>query len=370
MRTLLADVDVDSRRVLDAYGFDESAFLALQSRVCDGTLSPTSNIVRGRVEPPSREDIVALPRAGEREYEAARTSGLEVLAAGAVASVVLNGGMATRFGGAVKGIVEAVDGRSFLELKLAQTAALADALGAEIPTAVMTSFATDGPTRQFLAGEGLAPLYFSQYASLRLERDCSLFRTEGGGVSLYGPGHGDFLLAFRRSGTLDTLRSRGVRYVLVSNVDNLPARLDPVVLGTHIRAGRPMTAEVVRDTGDVGGAPARVDGRVMVLESLRFPPDFDRDQLPVSSVNTVTFDLGALDRDYDLTWLYVEKTVEGRPAVQLEHLYHEASATLPTTYLQVPATGPRGRFLPIKTPGDLQAAQRPLRELLARPPLE
>ncbi|HLZ39265.1 MAG TPA: UTP--glucose-1-phosphate uridylyltransferase [Mycobacteriales bacterium] len=369
--TLLSEFDEDTRTTLVTYGFDEAEFCALQSRVCDGSLSPSSNVVHGRVEPPQPQDITPLPMPGEPGYDDAREAGLAVLRAGAAAAVVLNGGMATRFGGVVKGVVEAVDGRSFLELKLAQNAELGDAVGARIATAVMNSFATDAATRRFLAERGVPePLYFSQYVSLRLGPDCTIFRTRDGKPSLYSPGHGDFLPAFRRSGVLDRLHSAGVRYVMVSNVDNLPARLDPVVLGTHVRAGRPMTAEVVRNTGNVGGAPARVDGRPVILESMRFPRGFDHSRLPVTNVNTVTFDIDALDRDFDLTWLYVEKTVEERTAVQIEHLYHEASATLPTTYLQVPATGPRGRFLPVKRPADLDAAQPVLRELLASSPLQ
>ena len=49
--------------------------------------------------------------------------------------------------------------------------------------------------------------------------------------------------------------------------------------------------------------------------------------------------------------------------MQLERLYNELSAFLPTTYLEVPRRGPRGRFLPIKTPEDLERAQADLREL-------
>ena len=77
-----------------------------------------------------------------------------------------------------------------------------------------------------------------------------------------------------------------------------------------------------------------------------------------------------LERAYDLTRLYVEKTVDGRPAVQLEHLYHELTSFVPTTYLEVPRTGPRGRFFPVKTPEDLEAERESLRELLASSPLE
>jgi UTP--glucose-1-phosphate uridylyltransferase len=371
MTEIVNEVDEDVRRTLDAYGFDPAGFEELRARVRDGTLSPATNVVSGRVEPPRPEDIDRLPERGSTAYADAHAAGLSALTAGAVASVVLNGGMATRFGGVVKGVVEAVDGLSFLELKLAQAADVSEQLGTDVPTAVMTSFATDVPTREFLESRGAAlPLFFSQYVSLRLLPDGELFRTSDGAVSMYAPGHGDFLSAFRRSGMLEELRSRGVRYVMVSNVDNLAARLDPVVLGMHILGGRPMTAEVAANRGEPGGAPARVDGRLMLLEGMRFPPDFDQSTLPVTNVNTVTFDVDALDRDFDLTWLYVEKTVEGRTAVQLEHLFHEASAFLPTTYLEVPVTGPESRFLPIKTPADLEAAQEALHALLRRPALD
>lgn len=365
----MIDVDDATREVLDRYGFDVERFEQLRARVADGSLSPESNVVQGRVEPPAPEDIVALP---ERADDAdARAAGLDALRAGEAAIVVLNGGMATRFGGVVKGGVAVLDGRSFLELKLASAAEVGDVLGVRIPAAVMTSFATDAATREFVAARGVPePLYFTQSVSLRLEPDGTLFREASGRPSLYSPGHGDVLDAFRRSGTLERMRSDGVRYVVVSNVDNLGARLDPAVLGMHVLEGNPMTAEVARKEGDMGGAPARVDGRTMLLEAPRFPPGFDQEAIPVFNVNTVTFDLAALDREWDLTWLYVEKEVEGRPAVQLEHLFHEASAFLPTTYLEVPRSGPRGRFFPVKTPADLEAARGPLRELLAASPLD
>lgn len=365
----MIDVDDATRDVLDRYGFDAERFERLRQRVADGSLSAASNVVEGRVEPPFPGDIVSLPERGDDGD--ARSAGLDALRAGEAAIVILNGGMATRFGGVVKGTVDVLDGRSFLELKLASAAEVGARLGVSIPAAVMTSFATDAVTRDFVAALGLPePLYFSQSVSLRLDPDGSLFREADGRLSLYSPGHGDFLDAFRSSGTLERLRAEGVRYVVVSNVDNLGARLDPAVLGMHVLAGRPLTAEVARKQRDMGGAPARVDGRLLLLEAPRFPPGFDQDAIPVFNVNTVTFDLAALDRDYELTWLYVEKEVTGRRAVQLEHLFHEVSAFLPTTYLEVPRSGARGRFFPVKTPEDLEAAREPLRELLAASPLD
>ena len=365
----MIDVDGATSEILELYGFDAERFERLRERVADGSLSAAGNVVEGRVEPPFPDDVVPLPDRGEDAE--ARAAGLAALRAGEVASVVLNGGMATRFGGLVKGTVEVLDGRSFLELKLGSVAEVGERLGVTIPAAVMTSFATDAATRDFVAARGLTePVYFSQSVSLRIEPDGNLFHGTDGRPSLYSPGHGDFLQAFRRSGTLERMRADGVRYIVVSNVDNLGARIDPTVLGMHVVAGRPLTAEVARKQGDMGGAPARVDGRLMLLEAPRFPPGFDHDAIPVFNVNTVTFDLAALDREYELTWLYVEKEVEGRRAVQLEHLFHEVSAFLPTTYLEVPRSGPRGRFFPVKTPEDLEAAREPLRELLAASPLD
>jgi UTP--glucose-1-phosphate uridylyltransferase len=303
-------------------------------------------------------------------YDEAREAGLEALRAGKVGQVVLAGGMATRFGGVVKAVVEAVDGRSFLEIKLRETQELEQAVGRDVPVALMTSFATDDVIRRYVADEQLGePLVFNQFVSLRLERDGELFVDADGKPSLYAPGHGDLLRAIRDSGTLAALRERGVTVVTVSNVDNLGARVDAAVIGMHLRGARPYTAEVALKAGDLGGAPVRVDGRIQLLEGPRFPPSFDQDLVPVFNSNTAVFDLDALERDFDLTWLYVEKSAEGRTAVQLERVYHEASAFLPTTYLVVPRRGPRGRFFPIKTPEDLAEAQDDLRELLAASPI-
>jgi UTP--glucose-1-phosphate uridylyltransferase len=366
----MIDVDQETRAVLERFGFDEALFGSLQGRVAAGELSPETNLVRGEMEPPAPGDITHLPAPGERGYGDAREAGIDALARDEVAQVILAGGMATRFGGVVKAVLTAVDGKSFLEAKLQQTIALEELLGCRIPVTLMTSFATDDAIRAHVAERGLGePLVFSQFVSLRLEANGELFRDAEGNASLYAPGHGDLFQALQRSGTLGALRELGVRTVTISNVDNLGARVDPVVVGSHLLAGKPLTCEVARKEGDMGGAPVRVDGRLQLVEGPRFPPSFDQDRAPVFNTNTALFDIDALDVDYDLTWLYVEKAVEERTAVQLERLYHEASALVPSQYLEVPRRGARGRFSPIKTPADLDRAQDDLRELVSADPL-
>ena len=363
--SVVEDLGPELRGLLERYGFDAARFESLRTRVADGTLSPETNVVQGHVAPPEDEDLTPLPAPGTQQWTVARAAGLEAIRAGRVGQIVLAGGMATRFGGVVKGAVEAVDGRSFIEWKLGETARLARELDAQIPVALMTSFATDEETRAHVAARRLPePLWFSQFVSLRLTPEGDLFE-EDGAASLYGPGHGDLLEAVRSSGTLQRLRAMGVSVVCVSNVDNLGARVDPVVVGAHILAARAVTSEVAAKEGDLGGAPARVDGRVVLLESMRFPPDFDQDSIPVFNTNTALIELDALDHPYELSWLYVEKQVDGRTAVQLERLYHEIASFVPTTFLVVPRSGPRGRFFPIKTPADLDESRDSLRVMLA-----
>ena len=362
---ILDDVDLGTRRVLERFEFDAETFAALRARVSAGELTASSNVARGVVEPPAEGDVTALPEPGSDERAAVRSAGLDAIASGRVAQVVLAGGMATRFGGVVKGAVGAVDGRSFLSWKLGETVRLGEALGVEIPVALMTSFQTADETRAHVASLGVPePLWFSQSVSLRLTEDGDLF-LEDGRPSLYAPGHGDLLAAIRRSDTLDLLRDRGVEHVAVSNVDNLGARLDPVVIGAHVRAGRPLTVEVAVKQGDMGGAPARVDGRLGLLEGPQFPPDFDHETIPVFNTNTATVAVDALDRDFDLQWLHVARAVDGRTAIQLERLYHQIAWVLDTTFLEVPRSGARGRFFPIKEPADLERSRPALREMLA-----
>lgn len=367
---ILDELDEATRAVLERFGFDAGRFEELRTHVRSGALSPETNVASGTVEPPETADVTPLPAGGSSDWHHARDAGLEALSAGRIAQVVLAGGMATRFGGVVKGVVEALDGRSFLDWKLSATARLGDEVGAEIPVALMTSFATDTDTAAHVRELDVpAPAFFSQSVSLRLTAGGDLFQ-EDGGPSLYAPGHGDLLEALRRSGVLAAFRERGVEHVCVSNVDNLGARLDPVVLGAHLLAGRPMTTEVARKEGDLGGAPARVDGRLGLLEGPEFPADFDHERIAVFNTNTATFSLDGLDREFALRWLYVRKRVGDREAVQLERLYHHASWELPTTFLEVPRRGVRGRFFPIKEPDDLARTREPLREMLASSVLE
>lgn len=364
--SVLAEVDDDTRRLLVEHHFDPETFAAHLERVRAGRAGPESNWVRGPVLPAPPEALDRMPEPGTERWAELAEVGERAIAAGQVGVVLLAGGMATRFGGVVKATVEVLDGLTFCDLKLAGAAAAASRTGGRVPVLIMCSFATAAAVAEAVAAHDTVPVeVFTQGISLRLTPEGELFRTAAGRPSPYAPGHGDLPWALEVSGALRRFRDAGGRWLVMSNIDNLAATLEPVVVGHHIVSGADVTVELVdAEPGDTGGAPALVDGRLRVVEGPCFPPDVDRDAFGVFSTNSFVFTAGALRPDLPFTWVAVTKEVEGRPALQFERIINEVTATLPTSYLVVPRSGPGCRFLPIKTPGDLERHRPVIRDVL------
>jgi UTP--glucose-1-phosphate uridylyltransferase len=357
------DIDQATRAALDRYGFDAQLFARHRNEVAAGALAPGKGVVAGTIELPDPRVVSSLPGPGSDPHAEFTRLGRDCIAQGQVALLILAGGMATRFGGGVKALVDAVGGKTFLQLKLADARAAGAGAGGVVPVWFMTSFATDLAVRTAL-GDAQAEA-FAQFISIRMDRGGTIFRTADGKPSLYAPGHGDMSFALRRAGLLQRFRARGGRLVIMCNVDNLAATVDPTVIGAHLAAGRPMTAELVRkDPGDVGGAPARIDGHTQIVEAFRFPPAFAQDRIPWFSTNSLVFDAAELERDFALDWFAVEKKVEGRPALQVERLVGQLSAHMPVTFLEVERAGLASRFEPIKDPDELVRRRPNLESLL------
>jgi UTP--glucose-1-phosphate uridylyltransferase len=356
---------------LRSFSFDENRQRRWQRELRTGRLSRETNVVAGPLLAPPPGTVQSLPAAETKANRRLEQLGKEALARGEVGVVVLNGGMATRFGGVVKGVVPVLDERrTFLALCLEDALRAGRAAGGTVPVFLMNSFATDAATKQHFAAHGdfgAAPgqvEHFTQFIALRLNKDGTLFRGNDGEPSYYGPGHGDFTGAFKKSGCLGRFLAQGGRHVLVRNVDNLGARIEPAILGLHLRRGRQATVELApKKPGDVGGAPYLLRGRTQLVEGLRFPKGFDPDVVDVFNTNTLWFDARAIDRDFELGRYYVEKKVDGRPAVQVEHLIGELTAHLTTTFLRVSRSGCYTRFLPVKTPEDLQQLRSEIQTL-------
>ena len=61
---ILDDVDPETRRVLERFGFDAETFEALRARVSAGELTPASNVVAGRRRAACEGDVTTLPEPG------------------------------------------------------------------------------------------------------------------------------------------------------------------------------------------------------------------------------------------------------------------------------------------------------------------
>lgn len=362
------EIDAETRALLSRYGFDRSTFERLRQRLLRGEAEDEHNRLKATLAPPSRGDISTLAPLGSKARADLHDRGLSLIREGKVASVILAGGMATRFGGVVKAAVEVTHGLDFLSLKLRDVAQVARRVGTTMPVYVMTSFATDARITEMVAAmqiEGVRVQTFPQFVSLRLSADGSLFRDARGRPSLYATGHGDLVPALRQAGALSTLRTAGVQALFMSNVDNLAATLDPAVIGAHETQGADLTFEVARlAPGDKGGVPARLEGRLQVIEALRYPLDFEEQSIPLFSTNSFVLDTRAIDRDFDLSWFRVTKKVEGRQTVQFERLVNQLTAFVESHGLAIERDGPDNRFLPIKDPPDLEASRGTIESLL------
>lgn len=352
---------------ITARGFDPERLRSWASLV--GRNRDARNRLSGTVEPPLLEDVVDLPAPGSPEHQRNEALGNEAIARGEVALCVLAGGMATRMGGVVKALVEALPGHTFLDLRLAEMAAIQRRFGAHPPLWLMTSEATDGPIRDVLAAknpEGEVAT-FEQCVSLRLTYEGTLFRDEQGEPSVYATGHGDLPDALRASGYLDRFVARGGKTVWIANLDNLGATIDPAVLGFHLAHGRPVTVEVVDKVGtDRGGGPVRWNGRPIIAEEARLPAGFDPATMPVFSTNTFLVQAKEL-ASLDMKWTYVEveKKVGAQKAVQFERIVNEITTALEPVMLRVPRDGAAARFLPVKDVPELERRRGEI-EVIAR----
>lgn len=352
-------------------GFDRQRFLDLAATLTEGdprTRRTTRNTVKGEVSAPRPGEILHIPAEGTPERARLAKLGQECLDRGEVAFCTMAGGMATRMGGIVKALAKVWDDHTFLSLRLAENRAASARAHRPVPLWLMTSEATHDGLEQALR-DARAPEHvrlFMQDLSLRLNPDGTLFLGDDGEPSFHATGHGDLVDALRRSGLLDPFLAEGGKAVWITNVDNLGATIDPVLLGMFLESGKDVLTEVCRKEGDKGGIPVHAEGKLQVLEEFRLPPTFDPTTVDVFNCNTFLVRAEPLART-PMTWTFfeVEKTVDGRPAIQFERLLQEITAQMPTAYVEVPRDGAASRFLPVKDYAELDRRRATI-EVVAR----
>ncbi len=249
----------------------------LRSVDLDGLRALVADVHAGRINAPPAgrpelPDYLRLPATPEEKSarENARAAGERLFRAGKVAAVMVAGGQGTRLGfDAPKGTfpIGPVSGRSLFQIHAERILATRRRAGGALPWYIMTSDATDRPTKDFFEKHAWFGLpreevrFFRQRMIPALDRNFRLVLVAKGQLLLSPNGHGGTLTALAESGMLDDMERRGVEEISYFHVDNaLAPAADPVFVGSHSLARAEMSCKALwkREPEEPLGAFVRV----------------------------------------------------------------------------------------------------------------
>lgn len=293
-----------------------------------------------------------------------------------VAVLKLNGGLGTSMGlSSAKSLLPVRPGISFLDLIARQVLWQRKNWKVELPLVMMNSYRTrDDSLAALLSYPDLMkqiPLDFIQHKVPRINAETwrPVEWPSDPSLEWCPPGHGDLYLALASSGMLDTLRESGVRYVFVSNADNLGAVLNLRILGWFAENELPFAMEVAERTASdrKGGHLARRDGR-LILREIAQCPESDLESFQDISRHHY-FNTNNLWLDLDVLADLLERSPDGIPLPVMSNKKHVSPTdpSSPACYQLETAMGsaienfpgaeavvvPRTRFAPVKTTSDL-----------------
>lgn len=329
----------------------------------EGDISPVEHITQMETLAPNYESI-----------------GLEALSKTAV--IKLNGGLGTSMGlKKAKSLLLVKEDNSFLDIIAKQM------IHAGVPLILMNSFVTEEDSLNVLEKypklTNDISLSFMQHKEPKVTKDAfqPVDWPNNRSYEWCPPGHGDIYTALVTRNILPELLDKGIRYVFVSNADNLGAVLDKKLLGYFVKNNYPFMMEVAERTESdrKGGhlAIRKQDGNFILRESAQCPDndleafqDISRHKffntnnlwLNLESLSTV---MSNQDNKLGLPMIRNSKTVDpqdsGSTAVyQIETAMGSAIGVFPNAQaVQVPRT----RFAPVKKTVDLLAVRSDAYEL-------
>ncbi len=296
--------------------------------------------------------------------------GLGASALAKIACLKLNGGLGTTMGcNGPKSLVRIGEKETFLDFICRQLLEIQSAHGIQVPLCLLNSQHTDRQTREALNA------YPDQRLDIELLMQRSFPRLDSATgqpfhsqvsetLNWYPPGHGDVFDVLYFSGTLSRLLDRGIRYLFLSNSDNLGATLDCAILGYMIHHQLPFLMEVTPKTkADIKGGILvfnQNSGFHELLEMIQVAPAAypifqDVDRFPYFNTNTIWVDLQAVKEaldtgNFELSPLFNYKEIEGKKIVQIETAMGSAIQNFSNARAVIVG---RERFFPVKHTQDL-----------------
>lgn len=294
-----------------------------------------------------------------------------------VAVVKLNGGLGTSMGlTGPKGLLEVKDGLDFYAILFAQVQSFRQSMGFQPPLLFMNSFSTEAATR-----DRLKALSFEQDLPWDFLQSQVPKITEDGGLpdshpehAWCPPGHGDIYASLLDSGLKTKLLDAGIRYLFVSNIDNLGATLDSRPLNFMEQNKLSFLMEVTRrgESDKKGGHLAKDKRGKLLLREVAQCPHSDLvsfqnvERHRFFNTNNLWINLEEVDESWtDLPLIVNRKPLvphlpETLKVVQLEQAMGAAIGVARSTgAIEVS----RERFLPVKTTNDLFSVRSDIYQL-------
>jgi len=293
----------------------------------------------------------------------------------------LNGGLGTGMGlDKAKSLLSVSDGNSFLDLVAKQVGCMKTKYpGADLKFMLMNSFSTDADTKEAL----------SKYPDLPTGDDLAFVQNKAPKITAEDhtaatweacpdhewcpPGHGDLYPALLGSGALDKLLEAKMKYMFVSNSDNLGATMDLKILSYFAEQGAPFMMEVAdrTDADKKGGhlAKQKEGGGLTLRESAQCPKDDegafqDTTKYKYFNTNNLWVDLEKLKALFDakggaipLPVMLNDKTVDPRDKKSTKVIQLETAMGAAISCFEgaIALRIPRTRFAPVKKCDDLVA---------------
>ncbi|CBN79734.1 conserved unknown protein [Ectocarpus siliculosus] len=200
----------------------------------------------------------------------------------------LNGGLGTSMGlDKAKSLLPVKGDDSFLDLTAKQVIEMRKTFKSNVRFMLMNSFSTSEDTLEFL----------KKYPELANDPNLELVQNKVPKVDVNTmepaawsanpakewcpPGHGDLYAALSGSGKLDELLAEGIKYMFVSNSDNLGATLDLDLLAYFATSDKPFLMECCERTESdkKGGhlAKRKADGQFILRESAQCAKEDESD---------------------------------------------------------------------------------------------
>lgn len=322
----------------------------------------------------SIQPVTKLPRFEDVAKKSGADSGL--LAQAIV--LKLNGGLGTSMGlERAKSLLRIKDDLTFLDFIAKQIVYLREKFGCPLRFMLMNSFSTSRDTLEFLkkypALGDPSKLELMQNAVPKV--DAQTLRPvewpQHPELEWCPPGHGDLYPSLLGSGWLDRLLADGVKYLFVSNSDNLGASLDLGLLAWFASSNQSFLMEVCERTASdrKGGHLAQSNGRLMLRESAQCPeadmPAFqDIQHHRFFNTNNLWIRLDQLKNLLDTQGGFIPlpiiknaKTVDPRDkkSPKVFQLETAMGAAIECFDRAGAIVVPRTRFAPVKTTSDLLA---------------